>query len=230
MDKEKLNQCIYDIYVHCEITKFPIDCIKIIQAYGIKLQEYSSLSAKKRTACKKLSRDACLIGNVLYYEDKNIPERIRFSLMHEFGHYFMNTEEEDDADIFSSNILAPRIMIHAMHFRNADNIHDYFGLSYSASNLALADYKNWYRHISWTTRQHSEAEEKIKQIFIETPKKATPPKPEPQEAKAKPRKRKTKAEREVEERLAILEVLGLRYDNDYLVERARNQWLFGNDY
>lgn len=68
--------------------------------------------------------------------------------MHELAHIVLNhvgknKRNEEEADTFASNILAPRPIIQLENLKTADEIHDFFGISYAASNNALADFKNY---------------------------------------------------------------------------------------
>lgn len=165
MDIEKLYDHILRIYKKYNISVFPVDCIELAEKCGYKIIRYSDLTETKRAACISLSKDACIVQKNLHYEDRNISERIRFTIAHELGHVFLNSELEEDADNFASHFLAPRILIHRYRCDTAEQIHEIFGLSYEASNRALMDYRNWYENIAQTTHKPSEAEMKIELLF-----------------------------------------------------------------
>lgn len=75
-----------------------------------------------------------------------------FTLMHELGHKilghtnYLDKHSESEANIFASNILAPRMAIHysCKNYRDVMNV---FGLSEEASIIAFNDYKRWRRYI-----------------------------------------------------------------------------------
>lgn len=170
----------------CEIKSFPFDCLKVLKAYGYDCKAYSSLNDKKRKICLGVSNDACIMNGTIYYNDTVLKDRVPFTLMHELAHILLehrikDEKEENEADYMASNLLAPRIMIHYLEQTSkysivtADDIHDYFGISISASNIAIMDYRRWYANIAHTTRKPSATELAIKDIFI---------------AKAKPNRRK----------------------------------------
>lgn len=165
MDLEKLYSHILCIYKKYNISAFPVDCFELAEKCGYKIIKYSDLTETKRAACISLSKDACIVKKILHYEDRNISERIRFSIAHELGHVFLNSELEEDADIFASHFLAPRIMIHKYRCETADQIHDIFGLSYDASNRALMDYRKWYENIAQTTHKPSEPERQLELLM-----------------------------------------------------------------
>lgn len=166
MDYVKLYEIIFKIYTDCEVTAFPIDCFDIVLKRGYRIKKYSELTQKKREACLCLSPDSCIVKDTLYYQDQNTAERIRFSIMHELGHVFLQTSVEEMADTFSSHILAPRIAIHKSRCHTAQQIHDTFALSYTASNKALLDYKVWYENIAHTTRMPSPPEKQLELLLF----------------------------------------------------------------
>ena len=179
--KSYIYRLILKTYKICNITSFPFDCKKVINEYGYDCKAYSSLSERKQKICFGISDDACIMKGTIYYNDMILKDRIRFTLMHELGHlllkHFEKSDiEEDEADYFASCILAPRIMIHHLCLNNkyskvtADDIHEYFDISISASNRALMDYHNWYSEIARTTRKPTDIELAIKELFVEKPK------------------------------------------------------------
>lgn len=165
MDLEKLYSYIICIYKKYNILTFPINCLELTEKCGYKIIKYSDLTETKRSACISLSKDACIVEKILHYEDRNIVERIRFSIAHELGHVFLNSEIEEDADNFASHFLAPRIIIHKYRCEAADQIHDIFGLSYDASNRALMDYRKWYENIAHATHRPSEPEMQLELLM-----------------------------------------------------------------
>lgn len=106
--------------------------------------KYSSLSDAKRNACLILSEDAVTIREKksIFYNDEKPETRIRFSLMHELGHILLNTDEEFAANVFASNILAPRIAIQ-YSCKNYRDVMNLFELSEEAANIAFNDHKRW---------------------------------------------------------------------------------------
>lgn len=228
MDFEKITSCILDVFKTCNVRSFPIDCFYILSQYGYRVKKYSELSPTKRNACLRLSRDACTIEDTIYYEDRNIEERIRFSVMHEFGHILLLTDDEDMVDLFASHILAPRIMIHKTGCRTSQAIHDAFGLSYAASGRALADYYNWFQRICHTTRKPSLPEQKIEQLFVSKDAQASEGKPVAGNVK-RIRKGKNKTSQKSEERAAFLQEVCLIQDETCIFHLAEKQRLYGKD-
>lgn len=167
MDYKSLYECILHVYITLGIDTFPIDCFELVKRCGFRIVKYSDLNRRKKAACRMLSEDACLLEGTLFYEAKAHPQRVQFTIAHEFGHIFLKTDDEDDCDDFASHFLAPRIMIHKYGYRDAEQLHDAFGLSYKASNKALISYKEWFRNISNSaTGKPTEPEQQLEHIFF----------------------------------------------------------------
>lgn len=146
---EKLLNYVLTVYKECNITTFPIDCIAILQHYGFGVFSYSELKEindELYDMCQNYTDDAFTFGRIIAYNEKNSPERIRFSLMHELGHFIMalpSTDQsyEDLADYFSSNILVPRSTMWHLHCDNIRGICHTYGVSCMAAHRILEDYK-----------------------------------------------------------------------------------------
>lgn len=231
-----MEQCdffrvILDAYETCGIRSFPIDCIEVIKRLKIPLFKYSELCAKKERECYRVSNDAFKLKGKIYYNDA-FPYiyRQRFTLMHEVGHILLghvgDTEENDDeADEFASHFLAPRILIHKYGYRNTEQLHDAFGLSYRASNRALTSYKEWFRNISYSaTRRPSEPEQQLERIFF----------PESNPASLMEgiaqltREHYDEVEENLNERSNFMKFLGT-WRGDHGLSLAENKWIYGND-
>ena len=152
MDYKIINDKVLEVFTECEIQNFPINCIEVLLHYGFRLFTYSEIKSSDEelySIAKEYSSDAFKYGNIICYNNSGPEGRIRFSLMHELGHFILEHQEttpenEEEADYFASCILAPRVAISKTLCRTADAIHDTFGLSYAASNRALADFKKWH--------------------------------------------------------------------------------------
>lgn len=151
MDYKLISDKTLDVFLECGIKEFPVDCFYILEHYGFRLYTYvemQSINQRLYEMCRKYSDDAFRYQDIICYNNAGPEGRIRFSLMHELGHFILGHQEttfenEEEADYFASCLLAPRVAIHKSLCRTADAIHDTFGLSYAASNRALADYKKW---------------------------------------------------------------------------------------
>lgn len=249
MNVDIITSHVFEIYKKCNIKNFPINCISVLSEYGYKTKPYSELSPIKKTACLKLSKDACTIKDTIYYNDSSHHKaRIRFSLMHEFGHIILQTEDEDEADYFASYILAPRAVMYLLNCNNADDVHATFEISYTASNRA------WYDHLHGA---RADAERQIKEWFF--PSKTKPmesesidflvsesaietknPEPDAEyvpskefeerraKALARIKRRRRKTAKQLKKYYEDMDFLG-EFAPDILFAHAEHQWLYGND-
>ena len=149
LEQTEIIEKTLEVFKKCDVKTFPIDCIKIITGLGIPLYKYSGLPEAKIRKCLQVSDDAFTLQGVIFYNDK-FPhkERQRFSLMHEVGHIVLNHEgessgNEKEADLFASNILAPRSIIWHLHFNSVKDICKTFDVSCMAANRILKDYKTF---------------------------------------------------------------------------------------
>lgn len=145
----RLLRYTLEVYTECGITSFPIDCIAILNHYDFKVYSYKELEDKNQELfhfCKTFTDDAFTWGNIIAYNEKTKPERIRFSLMHELGHHVIglppaHQSYESYADYFASNLLAPRSVIWHLKIENVKDICNKFQVSAMAANRILEDYK-----------------------------------------------------------------------------------------
>lgn len=232
---EIINEEIFRIYKRCNITHFPINCFQIIETLGIPLIKYSSANEARRKSYHMVSDDSFKFKGKIYYNDLS-PHimRQRFSLMHELGHITLNhtgssLQNEDEADRFSSLILAPRIAIHKMRCQDAQQIHDTFQISYQAANRALADYYNWFRQISQTTRKPTRPEQQIGELLFP----AAPAAPasqtgnSSQKAPKESRRTTAKADR-LQEYADFFNEMQQIHGTDSMFEHAESQFLSGD--
>ena len=145
----KLLNHLLTVYKECNVTNFPIDSISILQHYGFRVLTYSELKKinfELYEICQNCTDDAFTYKKIVAYNENNTPERIRFSLMHELGHFIMDLPStdksfEDLADYFASNILVPRATIWHMRSDSVRNICRTYGVSCMAANRIYEDYK-----------------------------------------------------------------------------------------
>lgn len=145
-----------DVFIGCKINSFPIDCIAILKHYGFKLFTY--LEIKKRNPqlyrmCIHYSDDAFKFKDTIIYNDQKPDGRIRFTLMHELGHFILDhacetNRAEREANLFASQMLAPRMAIHYSGCMCASDVLQKFKLSAAAAKYAFQDYISWYSGIS----------------------------------------------------------------------------------
>ena len=139
----------YDVYLTyriAEIKAFPVDLYKISACAGYTVKSYTEYAEEAGISMLTLlafSKDAMTLRKeklILLNEDKP-DRRKRFSLAHELAHVILPTQNEDEADGFASELLAPSALIHAHRLASADEVKDFFGISIQASNRAIMRHK-----------------------------------------------------------------------------------------
>ncbi len=144
MDYDKIKYSVYDVFEKCSINRLPFDCIDVISSMGYSCIKYSDLGDEQTDACLCLSEDACIVGKDIYYNDKKVKRRVRFSLMHELGHLLLNTQDEAEANNFASNILAPSMAVYYSGIKNIREISNLFDISLECAKYAYEACEKWF--------------------------------------------------------------------------------------
>lgn len=142
MELSEIKQAVLTLYQECSIHSFPLSCSSILAHYKLKLYTYSQLKTKSHDLyelSRQFSQDAFTYGPIICFNDTMPPQRIRFSLMHELGHILLHSENERDANLFSSHLLAPRILLSKAACRNPQEVRILFDLSNEAARYAMED-------------------------------------------------------------------------------------------
>lgn len=144
------------------IEEFPFPAIKIVEELlGIQCVSYQRAITKYGLSVSDFgSGDALMVNmrgrTILFYNDKNSIERIRFSVLHEVGHIllnhiFSNEEEiygrqEVETNFFVGQLLMPDQLIKEFRKRgkdiSAEFLKNTFGVSNSSANKKLTTIRN----------------------------------------------------------------------------------------
>jgi hypothetical protein len=143
MDYDRIKYAVYDVLETCSIQKLPFDCMYIISEMGFKCKKYSDMRVESLEACLLLSEDAHTIENTIYYNDNKTKRRIRFSLMHELGHIVLGTQDETEANIFASTILAPSMAVYYSGVKNVRELSNLFDISLECAKYSLETCEKW---------------------------------------------------------------------------------------
>lgn len=139
---------ILEVYQYCDIRSFPVDCDSILRKFGYEIITYkhaSNGSDIELQRLKSISKDGFIVRREekLYLNDELYKKRILFTKAHEIGHLVTVSDDEDTADIFASNLLAPRPIVKAFGFRTADEISDFFEISITAANKVIYNMRDF---------------------------------------------------------------------------------------
>ena len=184
MEKFDYYGVILDVYQRYGIRAFPIDVFSLVVRMGYDVRRYSNVAPRSYEKLIQISRSACLLSRTIFYNDEEPDARIRFSICHELAHDLLGTEDEDLADAFAGEFLAPSPIIRTRGIGTADQLAEGFGLSITAANRALFRGKKWtgYRlpkeHPAWQIVRWFDGEkeqlEGVASPEIEVPKRQPP--------------------------------------------------------
>ena len=152
-----IEKAVTKLFLELNIGKYPIDPFEIIIRKGYVLRTYSELSDQKRQALRSKDLDATSFYDpnlktfVIYYDETQTIERIRFTLMHEVGHIALGHKEESDlakkmADYFAAYSLAPSPIIMKYHCEDYLEVADIFVISTESAYYTFQRYNNWYEY------------------------------------------------------------------------------------
>lgn len=153
MTHREIEWKILEVFQECYVESFPVNIFELIEHYNYECVEYTEQSSIKQQACLSYSEDSFILKDKVYYNDAKPFRRRRFSLAHELGHIILGhkyphtPQMEQEANYFSSRLLAPRMAIHYSCSRNAFDVSDRFLLTLEAANYAFKDYKHWLDNI-----------------------------------------------------------------------------------
>lgn len=143
MEKFDYYGIILDIYQRYGIRSFPFDVFSLAVRMGYDVRRYTNTTPQSYEKLMQISHSACLLSRTMFYNDREPEARVRFSICHELAHDLLETEDEDLADAFSGELLAPSPIIRTRGIATAEQIAEDFGLSISAANRALFRGKKW---------------------------------------------------------------------------------------
>lgn len=164
---KKVMKRVHDFLLNENITNFPLDPFSIINRNKWGLMSYSEFAREEGVTIEEVtsavqSEDGFTIYDgsnytILYNDTIESSGRIRFTLMHEIGHIYLNhltefdetilkrsalTEEkyrvlENEANSFARNTLAPAVLVKELNITTERELMEYFHLSQSAAKVRL---------------------------------------------------------------------------------------------
>ncbi len=165
---KKVMKFVYDFFYKEDIDFFPIKPLEIIRKNKWGLISYSELAKEHNKSIEEIvdafqSEDGYTIYNenyiIAYNDTVKVPNRIRFTLMHEIGHVYLNhlidfdetilrrstlTMEdykilEREANAFARNVLAPAAIVNEIKKESRNNITTGNLISYFQITKAAAE-------------------------------------------------------------------------------------------
>lgn len=167
-------QCLVDY----SITDLPVDLVKIATAARISLYKNSDVCILKGN-----ESGICLFQDdewYLVYDDEMTVGGRRFTIAHEFGHIFLGHElmngrhgrtfntdkpqQESEADIFASRLLAPACVLWGLNIHTPEEIAEVCQISKAASKIRAECMTQLYKRDKFLT---SPLERKVYEQFEE---------------------------------------------------------------
>lgn len=150
----------YECYLEVAKTRklsYPLDVFELIHSYGIKTVSYTKLAKISKTSLSDVLQCMPEYGQlaecngkyIIHYNDQCCNGTIRFTLLHELGHYLMKhpcgdglsddeiKRNENLANCFARNILAPLTLCNTLGLETIYDIANYFKISTKASIVRL---------------------------------------------------------------------------------------------
>ena len=151
-------QCLID----CNVTALPIKPVQLAALYGIKCK-----AATKEQLRGAAGEIVAFAGKVIIsFREDDPPQRQRFTIMHELGHYLLGhlgtkpmsrsesdcrPEEEQAADKFAIDMLAPACVLWALDLHTPDKIARACNISMQAAEIRARRMDQLYRRNMFLT-------------------------------------------------------------------------------
>jgi len=138
-------QCLLDYHV----DTLPVKVSEIARSAGIKL----IANSKALILLPNQSGATVREGNrwAVIFDEEDTPQRSRFTVAHELGHIFLghsvgdrSPQEEMEANVFASRLLAPACVLWALDIHNAQEIKELCDISISAASIRAERMKTLY--------------------------------------------------------------------------------------
>lgn len=157
---DQIELQVIGLFSKVKVDRFPINCFDLCKQLGIRVIPYSELKETTVSAFGKEIKDGLCIKReissgvfewTIYYNDLMPERRIRFTIMHELGHIWLDHTEhselaEAEANFFAKYSLAPPPLIHQLHIEDYVDLAYKFGISLTCAYYAMQSYAKWLKY------------------------------------------------------------------------------------
>lgn len=163
----EIRDAVWRLILDMNITKLPIKISKVLTNLNIALytyqNNYDEIADLGLEELTKTSDGFTVIRRkqyVIFYDNTQLPARIRFTLAHELGHIILesgfsetasgivyttrnnepnkkDTPEETAANMFAARLLAPSCVLHELKLFTVEEIMQYCNVSETAAEFKL---------------------------------------------------------------------------------------------
>ncbi len=144
---DEIRSTVADLIEDWGINVYPFSVWELVRRMGIRTVRYSELPEWLRAEVELYWPDAVTIyppdfnpsRTVIFYNDRQDREHVRFTIAHELAHLVLmhpGTGEEiyeHEADVFANYLLAPAPLVLRYSRLDIDAIHDDFQVSYGCA-------------------------------------------------------------------------------------------------
>ncbi len=144
---EEIRSTVADLIEDWGISVYPFSVWELVRRMGIRTIRYSELPEWLRAEVEPYWPDAITIyprdfnplRTIIFYNDRQDREHVRFTIAHELAHLVLmhpGTGEEKcehEADVFANYLLAPAPLVLRYSRLDIDAIHDDFQVSYGCA-------------------------------------------------------------------------------------------------
>ena len=173
---DQIESQVIRLFSNINVNHFPIDCFALCKQLCVKVVPYSKLNEKTIAAFGNENKDGISVEMeiaqgvfewTIYYNDEMPKRRIRFTIMHELGHIWLDHTEhselaEAEANHFAKYSLAPPPLIHQLQIEDYIELAERFELSEECAYYAMQFYNKWLR---FGSEHYSEHEKKLISLF-----------------------------------------------------------------
>ena len=149
---KKSRDAAWELLLRHRVKTLPVDLEEICRKENLSLFPYSENVENMETL--GLTKHAegndafCLSNGMIFYNDRQIEGRIRFSIAHEIGHLVLHTDKvtlynrepaeiddpkETEANMFAARLLAPAIVLERIGVRTPEEIAKLCHISHQAA-------------------------------------------------------------------------------------------------
>lgn len=160
---EEIKGAAVALMEKCHIESAPVDVFALARMLGVHFVKYSMLTEHEKSGLEKcgISRDSDgffalaekngSLAPYIYYNDAKSLKRIRFTILHEIGHYVLGHKGQSDlaeaeANFFAKYLIAPPMLVDLIQPSDYMDIEKIFDTSKQCAIYSFNFYEKWKRH------------------------------------------------------------------------------------
>jgi hypothetical protein len=165
---ESIKKDVVKTYKKYNINEIPINPFILAERMGIKLIKYSNMNAEDLFLIGEKIPDGFISPDrtKIFYNDKIISNKIRYTILHEIGHKVREHKEysqlaETEADWFAAYGIAPPPLINLFNISEYTDIVSIFKTTIDCALYSMGRYVSWKNH----TNKNADYEKELLELF-----------------------------------------------------------------